>query len=150
MAEMTTTFKVQGPLFKTDAPKQLIKAVNRGLLDLVVIEGSVRVKAELWGPTSAEAYKKSTPDERHGAKTRTLKRAVLGSVPRDGIGQIDAGQEEFGANLKYAAWVEGISPRNASSRFKGYHMFQHAYDHINNNPKLYEEYIGAAIAEAFQ
>jgi hypothetical protein len=29
-------------------------------------------------------------------------------------------------------------------------MFRNAYDHINNNPKLYEEYIGAAIAEAFQ
>ena len=150
MAEMTTTFKVEGPLFKADAPKQLIEAVNRGLLDLVVIEGSVRVKEELWGPTSAEAYKRSTPSERHGAKTRTLKRAVLGSVPRDGIGQIDAGQEEFGANLMYSSWVEGISSRNASSSFKGYHMFQHAYDHINNNSKLYEDYIGAAIAEAFQ
>ena len=138
MAEMTTTFKVQGPLFEPNAPTQLIKAVNRGLLDLVVIEGSVRVKEELWGPTSAEAYKRSTPSERHGAKTRTLKRAVLGSVPRDGIGQIDAGQEEFGANLHYSMKIENM-----------YHMFQHAYDHINN-PKLLNEYIGAAIAEAFQ
>jgi hypothetical protein len=28
-------------------------------------------------------------------------------------------------------------------------MFGNAYDHINNNPKLYEDYIGGAIAEAF-
>jgi hypothetical protein len=28
-------------------------------------------------------------------------------------------------------------------------MFQNAYDHINNNPKLYEQYIGDALIEAF-
>ena len=27
-------------------------------------------------------------------------------------------------------------------------MFANAYIHINNNPKLYEEYIGDAIVEA--
>jgi len=147
----TTTFKVKGPMFET--PTQISRgfteAVNRGLLDLVIIEGSNRVKEDLWGPTSAEAYKQSTPGQRHGAKTRTLRRAIGGSVPRDGIGQIDAGENQYGSNLIYSSWVEGISSRNKRSTFKGYGMFQKAYDHINNNPKLYEEYIGDALVEAF-
>ena len=147
----TTTFKVKGPIF--DKPTQIslgfTEAVNRGLLDLVIIEGSNRVKKELWGPTSAEAYKKSTPGQRHGAKTRTLRRAIGGSVPRDYIGQIDAGENQYGANLIYSSWVEGIGSRNKTSVFKGYGMFQNVYDHIDNNPKLYEEYIGDALVEAF-
>ena len=151
MVTPTTTFKVKGPIF--DKPQKVsqgfTEAVNRGLLDLVIIEGSNRVKEDLWGPTSAEAYKKSTPSQRHGAKTRTLKRAVLGSVPEDGIGQIDAGENQYGENLIYSSWVEGISSRNKRSTFKGYGMFQKAYDRINNNPKMYEKYIGDALIEAF-
>jgi hypothetical protein len=146
---LTTTLKVKGPIFATTASANLVKAVNRGLLDLVIIEGSNRVKEDLWGPTSDSAYKKSTPGQRHGAKTRTLRRAIGGSVPRDGIGQIDAGENQYGSNLIYSSWVEGISSRNKRSTFKGYGMFQKAYDHINNNPKLYEEYIGDALVEAF-
>ena len=151
MATPTTTLKVKGPIFGTPTQVGLgfTEAVNQGLLDLVIIEGSNKVKEQLWGPTSDAAYKKSTPSQRHGAKTRTLKRAIGGSVPRDGIGQIDAGENQYGSNLIYSSWVEGISSRNQTSVFKDYHMFQNAYDHINNNPKLYEEYIGDAIVEAF-
>jgi len=140
MVTPTTTFKVKGPIF--DKPQKVsqgfTEAVNRGLLDLVIIEGSNRVKEDLWGPTSAEAYKKSTPSQRHGAKTRTLRRAIGGSVPRDGIGQIDAGENQYGANLNYAIKVERL-----------YGMFQKVYDRINNNPKMYEDYIGDALIEAF-
>ena len=148
----TTTFKLKGPVFEkpTQISLGIVQAVNRGLLDLVIIEGSNRVKEDLWGPTSAEAYKQSEPSERHGAKTRTLKRAIGGSVPRDGIGQIDAGENQYGSNLIYSSWVEGISSRNKTSVFKGYGMFQKAYDRINNNPKMYEDYIGDAIIEAFR
>ena len=151
MPTPTTTFKMAGPMFKTGSQVSLgfTEAVNRGLLDLVIIEGSNRVKEELWGPTSDSAYKKSTPSQRHGAKTRTLRRAIGGSVPRDGIGQIDAGENQYGSNLIYSSWVEGISSRNAASSFKGYGMFQNAYDHLNDNPKLYEDYIGDALVEAF-
>jgi len=140
MVAPTTTFKVKGPVFEkpTQISLGFTEAVNRGLLDLVIIEGSNRVKEDLWGPTSAEAYKKSTPSQRHGAKTRTLKRAVLGSVPEDGIGQIDAGEHQYRENLNYAIKVERL-----------YGMFQKVYDRINNNPKMYEDYIGDALIEAF-
>ena len=69
---------------------------------------------------------------------------------RDYLAQVDAGEARYGANLIYSNWVEGISDRNKTSKFKGYHMFKEAHDHMNNNPKLYEQYIGDALIEAFK
>ena len=131
-----TTFKVKGPMF--DAPSQvslgLTEAVNRGLLDLATIEGSNRIKQDLYPG--------------HGRITGNLRNHIGASVPRDNVAQIDAGEFRYGSNLIYSSWVEGISERNRKSVFKGYGMFADAYIHINNNPKLYEEYIGDAIVEA--
>jgi hypothetical protein len=132
-----TTFKVKGPMF--DAPSQvslgLTEAVNRGLFDLATIEGSNRIKQDLYPG--------------HGRITGNLRNHIGASVPRDNVAQIDAGEFRLGRNLIYASWVEGISKRNrARPGFPGYQMFENAYNHINNNPKLYEEYIGDAIVEA--
>jgi len=112
------------------------EAVNRGLLDLATIEGSNKVKEQLY-PT-------------HGRVTGNLRSHVSASKVRDYLVQVDAGEARYGANLIYSNWVEGISTRNrARPGFPGYRMFQMAYDHINNNPKLYEDYIGDALVEAF-
>ena len=131
-----TTFKVKGPMF--DAPSQvslgLTEAVNRGLFDLATIEGSNRIKQDLYPG--------------HGRITGNLRNHIGASVPRDNVAQIDAGEFRYGRNLIYSSWVEGISERNRKSVYKGYGMFADAYIHINNNPKLYEEYIGDAIVEA--
>jgi len=131
-----TTFKVKGPMF--DTPSQvslgLTEAVNRGLFDLATIEGSNRIKQDLYPG--------------HGRITANLRNHIGASVPRDNVAQIDAGEFRYGRNLIYSSWVEGISERNRKSVFKGYGMFADAYIHINNNPKLYEEYIGDAIVEA--
>ena len=112
----------------------LTEAVNRGLLDLATIEGSNRIKQDLYPG--------------HGRITGNLRNHIGASVPRDNVAQIDAGEFRYGSNLIYSSWVEGISERNRKSTFKGYGMFADAYIHINNNPKLYEEYIGDAIVEA--
>jgi len=137
MATPTTTFKVKGPMFET--PQQIslgfTEAVNRGLFDLATIEGSNRVKEELYPG--------------HGRITANLRNHIGASIVRDYVSQVDAGEARYGANLIYSSWVEGISSRNQRSTFKGYGMFQNAYDHINNNPKLYEDYIGDALVEAF-
>ena len=149
MAVKTTTFKVKGPMFESGTQISLgfAEAVNRGLLDLAQFEGANKVKEQLWGPTSNEAYKKSTPSQRHGAKTRNLRTHIGASVTKDYEAQVDAGAHLLGANIIYSSWVEGISSRN--KKFKGYGMFKNAYDDINNNPKLYDQYIGDAIIEAF-
>jgi len=139
MAIPTTSVKLNGPLF--DAPRQLSmgiqEAVDRGLLDLAQFEGANRVKEQLYPG--------------HGRVTGNL-RNHIGAKMTDHIAQFDAGETlaADGRNLVYASWVEGISARNQSSSFKGYGMFKKAYDHIDNNPKLYEKYIGDAIIEALE
>jgi len=137
MATPTTTFKMNGPMFETPTQVGLgfAEAVNRGLLDLATIEGANKVKEQLYPG--------------HGRITANLRNHIGASIVRDYVSQVDAGEARYGANLIYSSWVEGISKRNKTSVFKGYGMFQNAYDHINNNPKLYEEYIGDALIEAF-
>ena len=134
----TTTFRLKGPVFETPTQVGLgfAEAVNRGLLDLAIIEGSNKVLEQLYPG--------------HGRITGELRRHVGASVTRDGVAVIAAGEQQGRQNLIYSSWVEGISSRNrARPGFPGYHMFQNAYDHINNNPKLYEDYIGDALIEAF-
>jgi hypothetical protein len=115
------------------------ESVNRGILDLATIEGSNKVKEQLYG----------NAENRHGRITGNLRNHIGASLIEDNVAQIDAGQYRYGANLIYSAWVEGIGSRNKTSTFKGYGMFANVYIHINNNPKLYEDYIGDSIVEAF-
>ena len=144
---------MHGPLFGKKAPKVLVEATNRGLLDLVTIEGAARILGDerkpyqLWGPPLSQ-YNKSAPSERHGRKIGELRRHIGAAVIRDSVAIVAAGEQQGRQNLIYANWVEGISPRNSSSSFKGYGMFKNTREHMDN-PKLHEEYIGAAIAEAF-
>ncbi|MEA3484149.1 MAG: hypothetical protein U9R65_19610 [Pseudomonadota bacterium] len=138
MATPTTSFKLKGPMFETGAQVSLgfAEAVNRGLLDLATFEGANRVKEELYPG--------------HGRVTGKLRGQVMASKVQDYLVQVDAGEAQYGSNLIYSSWVEGISSRNrARPGFPGYGMFQNAYDHINNNPQLYEDYIGDALIEAF-
>ena len=137
MAVKTTTFKIKGPMFEsgTQITQGFAEAVNRGLLDMAQIEGANRVKEQLYPG--------------HGRVTANLRNHIGASVTKDYEAQVDAGAHLLGANIIYSSWVEGISSRNKKSTFKGYGMFKNAYDHINNNPKLYDKYIGDAIIEAF-
>ena len=50
MATPTTTFKLKGPMFEkpTQISLGFAEAVNRGLLDLATIEGSNKVKEDLY------------------------------------------------------------------------------------------------------
>ena len=152
MVTPTTSIKLKGPLF--DAPRQISlgiqEAVDRGLLDIAQFEGANKVKEQLWGPPASQ-YDQADRSEKHGAKTRNL-RNHIGAKMVNHVAQFDAGETlaAGGRNLVYANWVEGISPRNQSSTFKGYKMFKNAYEHIDNNPKLYEKYIGDAIIEALE
>jgi len=136
-AEPTTTFKLKGPIFKTPAQVSLgfQEAVNRGLLDLATIEGSNRIKEQLYPG--------------HGRITGNLRNHIGANLIKDNVTQIDAGEYRYGANLIYSAWVEGISTRNQTSSFEGYHMFENTYEYLDNNPKLYEDYIANSIVEAF-
>ena len=136
MAEVGFTFKQTGPLFDKDMPQNLVEAVNSGLLELGTIEGSNEVKDQLY--------------EGHGFVTGELKRHIGADLVDDLVVQVDAGRNRYGANLVYAAWIEGIGKRNPRSRFKGYSMFENARKRIEGNQTMFEKYIGRAIERAFE
>tara|TARA_Y100000296_G_scaffold86827_1_gene128046 strand:+ start:324 stop:746 length:423 start_codon:yes stop_codon:yes gene_type:complete len=133
---LSTRFKLNGPVFSGKVSDDMQRAVNTGLLDLATLEGSNKVKEQL------------TPG--HGRLTGNLRNHIGANLIKDNEAQIDAGEFRYGANLIYSAWVEGISTKNDTSSFKGYQMFENAYNDIDNNPKLYEDYIGNALVEVLE
>ena len=135
MAEVGFTFKQTGPLFDKDMPKNLIEAVNSGILELALIEGSNEVKDQLY--------------EGHGFISGELKRHIGADLVEDLVAQVDAGRKRYGKNLVYAAWIEGIGKRNPRSRFKGYSMFENARKRIEGNQSMFDKYVGRAIERAF-
>jgi len=138
MAEVgfAVNLKESGPLFADNMPKNLVEAVNSGILELALIEGSNYVKDQLY--------------EGHGFITGELKRHVGADLVGDLVAQVDAGKNRYGANLVYASWIEGISSRNQRSRFKGYHMFENARRRMDGNQAMRDRYIGRSIERAFQ
>ena len=136
MAEVGFTFKQTGPLFDKDMPKNLIEAVNSGILELATIEGSNEVKDQLY--------------EGHGFITGNLKNHIGADLVDDLVAQVDAGRNRYGGNLVYAAWIEGVGKRNPRSRFKGYHMFENARKRIEGNQSMFDKYVGRAIERAFE
>jgi len=136
MAAVGFDIKQTGPLFAEDMPQNLLEAVNSGLLELALIEGSNDVKDQLY--------------EGHGFVTGNLKNHIGADLVDDLVAQVDAGKNRYGANLEYAAWIEGIGSRNPRSRFKGYHMFENTRKRIEGNTKMWDKYIGRSIERAFQ
>ena len=135
MAEVGFEIRQTGPMFDKDMPKNLVEAVNSGILELALIEGSNNVKDQLY--------------EGHGFITGNLKNHVGADLVDDLVAQVDAGKNRYGANLVYAAWIEGIGKRNPRSRFKGYHMFENARKRIDGNQPMLDKYVGRAIERAF-
>ena len=131
---MTVTIRSKGPLFDGGA-ERLAEAVNRGLLDIAVA-GGVKVQEQLYSG--------------HGKVTGFLRGRVSGNTIGNLNVQIDAGENRFGANVIYANWVEGITQRNQTSRFKGYFMFKNVYDWLVRQPKEVDEMLRNAIKEAFE
>jgi len=138
MAEVgfAVNLKESGPLFADNMPKNLVEAVNSGILELALIEGSNYVKDQLY--------------EGHGFVTGNLKNHIGADLVDDLVAQVDAGKNRYGANLVYASWIEGISSRNQRSRFKGYHMFENARRRMDGNQAMRDRYIGRSIERAFQ
>ena len=131
---MAVKITKSGPFF--DQPNEkLAEAIHTGLLDIAIM-GAVKVKEQLYPG--------------HGRVTAFLRGRVGGSVVGNFQAQIDAGKVQFGKNVVYANWVEGISQRNKTSSFKGYFMFKNVYDWLSRNPKESREMIQNAIKEVYR
>jgi|10_taG_2_1085330.scaffolds.fasta_scaffold08796_6 hypothetical protein len=129
---------MSGPIFKSDAPQELVEATNTGLLDLVQLEGANKTGKLL--------------KQGRGRVTGTLQRSIFGgaSLQGDLFAQYDAGEASMGQNRVYATWIEGISPRNTKSSFKGYGMFKETSEAIAKDNTMVDKYIGEAITRAFK
>ena len=125
-------FEVTGPVFDGSGLKVMQGIINRGLFDIAVLEGANKVKDQLWGPPASQ-YWKSDKSQRHGAKSRDLKRRVAGSQPSDNLAVFNAG------GIHYAPKIEAL-----------YGMFEKATAAIERDKAaLYHKYIGGALIEAF-
>jgi hypothetical protein len=125
-------FEITGPVFDGSGLRVMQGIINRGLLDIAILEGANKVKDQLYGPPASQ-YWKSSKSERHGAHTRDLKRRVAASQPSDNLAVFDAG------GIHYAPKVEAL-----------YGMFAKATNAINRDKaNLYHKYIGGALIEAF-
>ena len=125
-------FEITGPVFDGSGLRVMQGIINRGLLDIAILEGANKVKDQLYGPPASQ-YWKADPKTRHGAKSRDLKRRVAASLPSDNLAVFDAG------GIPYAPKVEAL-----------YGMFSKATQAINRDKaNLYHKYIGGALIEAF-
>ena len=125
-------FEVTGPVFDGSGLRVMQGIINRGLFDIAVLEGANKVKDQLYGPAASQ-YWKADPSQRHGAKSRDLKRRVAASQPSDNLAIFNAG------GIHYAPKIEAL-----------YGMFEKATAAIEKDKAaLYHKYIGGALIEAF-
>ena len=125
-------FEVTGPVFDGTGLRVMQGIINRGLSDIATLEGANKVKDQLYGPQASQ-YWKSDKSQRHGAKSRDLKRRVAASQPSDNLAVFNAG------GIHYAPKIEAL-----------YGMFEKATAAINRDKAaLYHKYIGGALIEAF-
>ncbi len=125
-------FEVTGPVFDGSGLRVMQGIINRGLFDIATLEGANKVKDQLYGPPASQ-YWKSDKSQRHGAKSRDLKRRVAASQPSDNLAVFNAG------GLDYAPKIEAL-----------YGMFEKATAAIERDKAaLYHKYIGGALIEAF-
>jgi len=131
-------FEITGPVFDGRGLRVMQGIINRGLTDIALLEGANKVKDQLYGPAASQ-YWKADPSQRHGAKSRDLKRRVGIKLIADNKAVFDAGKYSHGTSIHYAEKIEGL-----------YHMFENASNAINRNKaELYHKYIGGALIEAF-
>ena len=128
-------FTAKGPMFEQNLVKEVQHVVNSGLLEYALIEGMNRVKDQLYPG--------------HGRIIGNLRNHIGAKPIADNVIRIDAGQTLMpnGKDIVYAAWVEGVDPRNRTSRFKGYKMFENTKNYLNSRPDLQDKYIAKRIVE---
>lgn len=99
------SIRQRGPLLAGKGPAEVQEAM-RGTIKELVAEGERAVKLQLY--------------PRHGLLTGNYRRSIHGELENSLHGRV------HDSNIVYGPWLEGISSRNATTRFKGYAMFRNA------------------------
>ena len=129
--------KTTGPMFDPALLSHLQPIINNGLLDIAILEGSNKVKEQLWGPRTKPAYLASTASERHGAYSRNLRNHIWGRLTGNSKAQVDAKGVTGGETIEYAPKIEAL-----------YGMFANTKQDLNRNSvQLGDKYIGQPIID---
>ncbi len=97
---------LHGPIFQSGLPANVIQDTLRGAIGDLVAEGEREVKLQLYPG--------------HGLKTGHYRRSVHGEITTSLHGTV------HDSKVVYGPWLEGVSSRNETTRFKGYAMFRNA------------------------
>ena len=114
-------FTAKGPMFEPGLVKEVQEVINTGLMELAIIEGSNKVKDQLYPG--------------HGRITANLRNHIGATIVKDNVVRVDAGETLLGKDLVYAGRIE-----------KQYKMFEKAARHMRDTPGLWDKYIGLQIA----
>ena len=114
MTTIEVTFK--GPFLTGDPSSTLHQAVQAGVQELVEL-GEQRLDKML-RPRPAGVYL-SVAEARRGRASKGHYRRNVRGYTRDLAGFITDG-----GKVVYGPWLEGVSPRNQATRFKGYASFR--------------------------
>jgi hypothetical protein len=102
---MTVEVKLHGPLLKGRAPGIINDAIKAAVGDLAA-EGETGVKKQLYPG--------------HGLISGHYRRSIHGETSAAFHGRI------HDSEVVYGPWLEGVSSRNQTTRFKGYAAFRNA------------------------
>lgn len=112
---MEVTIKARGPIFQNQAPALIRQAAQHAIQELVEL-GEQRLD-QMLRPRPAGVYL-SVEQARKGKASKGHYRRSLHATVSNLNGRIDDG------NVIYGRWLEGLSSRNQTTRFKGYASFR--------------------------
>ena len=114
--EISTKVELTGPLFKGTAP-QLLRQITHDAVKELTEAGESFLLLRL-RPRSSGVYK--TAQEAGKDKSTGNYRRNIQSAVKNLSGELSDG------GVVYGPWLEGVSSRNRSTRFKGYFSFRKA------------------------
>jgi hypothetical protein len=110
MATPSVVVRLRGPFFSTTIPPAIVGVLNDAIGDLVT-EGESKVKLQLYPG--------------HGLITGHYRRSIHGEIASSLHGRI------HDSKVIYGPWLEGVSSRNQTTRFKGFAMFRNARQQLD-------------------
>lgn len=137
--EYNINVKASGPIFDGKAPAVITKAGEDTVTEAV--ELGMEHLGELLRPRPSGVYLSVAEAQKGHASTGNYRRN-LHDVVQSLHGRIDD------SSVVYGPWLEGVSSRNESTRFKGYASFRRTKDWLEARmPAILKKNIDRAIAK---
>ena len=134
--ELSTKVELQGRFFQPYANQQLLTAVNAGINELVQ-EAETFLNDRLKSRASGGAYLNKPAKE--GGSTGHYRRSIATEMKQLSALITDG-------DVVYGPWLEGISSRNNSTKFKGYKSFRLAGQHAEKlSKKVFEKALNTFV-----